>query len=129
MQSHFDTSKMEHTTKENENEVPSLSESEIAVISTSTVSKAPETNLSLLMQSVALPSRVMASAFRTPFKIAMKGRRLPSWSTQMEIVVTSFRSACRNAPRDISLMRAWTDIALPDLILPKDAIVHSSKLH
>jgi len=26
-------------------------------------------------------------------------------------------------------MRAWTDISVPDLILPKGAVVHSSKLH
>jgi monoterpene epsilon-lactone hydrolase len=87
------------------------------------------TSLTHLMQSVALPSRVMASAFRIPFKIAMKGKRLPSWSTQMEVVIAAFRSACRNAPRDLSLIRAWTDVSIPDLILPKEAIVHSSRLH
>ena len=87
------------------------------------------TSLTHLMQSVVLPSRVMASAFRIPFKIAMKGKRLPSWSTQMEVVIAAFRSACRNAPRDLSLIRAWTDISVPDLILPKDAVVHSSRLH
>lgn len=87
------------------------------------------TSMVHLMQSVALPSRVVVSALRTPFRIAMRGKRRPTWSTEMEIVVSAFRSACRNAPRDLSLLRAWTDISIPALLLPKGAIRHSTRLH
>lgn len=82
-----------------------------------------------LLQSVMLPSRVAVSAFRTPFRIAFRGRRLPSWSTQMEVVVAAFRSACKNAPRDLSMLRAWTNLSVPSLLLPEGAILHSSSLH
>ena len=87
------------------------------------------TDFGHLVQSVMLPSRVIASAIRTPFKIAMKGKRRPTWSTEMEIVITAFRSACRHAPRDLSLLRAFTDVAVPSLLLPRGAVRHETRLH
>ena len=81
------------------------------------------------MQSLALPSHVVASVFRAPFRIAIKGKRRGTWSTEMEVAVSAFRSACRYAPRDLSLLRAWTDIGVPPILLPKGAICRTSRLH
>lgn len=86
------------------------------------------TNLSSLMQTVMLPSRMVISAIRTPFKIAFKGRRRPTWSTEMEVVMSAFRAACRHAPRDLNLLRIMTDLEVPEMLLPKGAMIHLTRL-
>ena len=86
-------------------------------------------SISAVMQSLMLPSRVMMSALRIPFKVAIKGKRRPTWSTEMEMVVSAFRSACRNAPRDLTLIRAWTDLEIPSILLPKGAKMRETSLH
>ena len=86
-------------------------------------------SISDVMQSLMLPSRIMMSALRIPFKVALKGKRRPTWSTEMEMVISGFRSACRNAPRDLTLIRAWTDVEIPSMLLPKGARVRETSLH
>jgi acetyl esterase/lipase len=87
------------------------------------------TNIAHLVQTVILPSRVMFSAIRIPFKIALTGRRRrPTWSTEMEVVMSAFRSACRHAPRDLNLLRIMTDLEVPEMLLPKGARIHQTRL-
>lgn len=87
------------------------------------------TTMTHLMQSVMLPSRIVMSALRIPFKIALKGKRRPTWTTEMEVAVGMFRSACRNAPRDLSLLRTWLDIEIfPSLLLPSNVRMHETSL-
>ena len=105
--------------------ITSMFSPDTQVVSVSTSSP----TMAHFMQSVMLPSRVMISAFRTPFRIALKGKRRPTWSTEMDIVITAFRSACRHAPRDLTLLRAWTDLAIPSLLLPDGAVTHTTRLH
>jgi hypothetical protein len=88
------------------------------------------TTMSHLMQSVMLPSRIVMSALRIPFKVALRGKRRPTWTTEMEMAVTAFRSACRNAPRDLSLLRSWLDVDIfPSLMLPNNVRMHETTLH
>lgn len=91
-------------------------------------SRLVSTSLTHVMQSVILPTRVMFSAIKAPFKIALKGRRRPTWSTEMEVVMSAFRSACRHAPRDLNLLRIMTDLEVPGMLLPKGAMIHQTRL-
>jgi acetyl esterase/lipase len=87
------------------------------------------TTVAHLMQSMMLPSRIMMSALRIPFKVAMHGKRRPTWTMEMEMAVSAFRSACRNAPRDLSLLRTLLDIEVfPSLLLPSTVRLHETSL-
>jgi acetyl esterase/lipase len=87
------------------------------------------TTMAHFVQSMMLPSRIMMSALRVPFKVAFKGKRRPTWTTEMEMAVSAFRSACRNAPRDLSLLRAWLDVEIfPSLLLPSSVKMHETSL-
>ena len=88
------------------------------------------TTFTHLVQSVMLPSRIMMSALRIPFKVALKGKRRPTWTTEMEMAVSAFRSACRNAPRDLNILRSWLDVDIfPSLMLPSTVRMHETSLH
>ena len=107
--------------------VPSISviDSESSSIAESVQS----TTVAHIVQSVMLPSRIVMSALRIPFKVALRGKRRPTWTTEMEMAVSVFRSACRNAPRDLTLLRTWLDIEVfPSLLLPSGVRMHETSL-
>ena len=70
-----------------------------------------------------MPARVCCNCCAYPCTRCVRGSpKRPSWNNKTELAISTLRTASNGVPRDAKSLRFWTDRAIPDLILPKDAV-------
>ena len=73
--------------------------------------------------SCCLPTRVCCNCCAYPCNRCVRGSpKRPTWNNKTELAISTLRTASNGIARDAKSMRFWTDRAIPDLILPKDAV-------
>ena len=56
------------------------------------------------------------------------GAKRPTWNPRFEAYVTALRSATKNAPRDVGLLRAATSVSVPGPLLPAGVLRCTERL-
>ena len=70
-----------------------------------------------------VPTRICANCCAYPCTRCARGSpKRPTWNNKTELAISSLRTASKSAPPDAKSLRFWTDRAIPDLILPKEAV-------
>ena len=70
-----------------------------------------------------MPTRVCFNCCAYPCTRCVRGSpKRPTWNNKTELAISTLRTASNGVPRDAKSLRFWTDRAIPDLILPKEAV-------
>ena len=69
-------------------------------------------------RSTTLPLRVPLALLKGKWRARVCGAKRPTWNPRFEAYVTALRSATKNAPRDVGLLRAATSVSVPGPLLP-----------
>merc|ERR1711965_1187581 len=69
-----------------------------------------------------MPLRLPGAAVKAAVRSRWGGPKRPSWNAAIESAITSLRSAAKNYPRDIGLLRLATTGNIPGPLLPEGCL-------
>ena len=79
-------------------------------------------------RSTTLPLRVPLALLKGKWRARVCGAKRPTWNPRFEAYVTALRSATKNAPRDVGLLRAATSVSVPGPLLPAGVLRCTERL-